>query len=438
MTTYDLAALRAFRAEVPTANTADVERIRRLVDARALESANERPRTIRPRAAIAIAFAALAVATAADAAIKDGPWWDSGAPPVDPQAVASVARDNLPAKTDLARARTVAQDGTAALVAVPIQASGYCLIPTLDGNGGIGAQCEYQVRDPERGHDDRLVSLPYVSRSGDASWIVYGRVTDPRAASVDLGALTVTLQPGGFFIARVPRDDWPKLSGTANVGAIDDRSGSQVRSGCVNWGLAPDARPAETIREQGTVSLWKDGDGPCKPPPSLPMLRKALTYSDAQTLFSVMLTHPYSIWKTGDVIRLDRASNAAGEDCIVAVADGFYPMYGGDCRKPNTTDGRALSPQISAQLVNENGDRSYVWSVQGRTASNVAKVVLRSPSGDVPVTVGGGYFFAQLAPTTSSASELPEGPYELTAYDASGRVASSVDLNRQLAEALPH
>lgn len=437
MTTDDLAVLRAFRADVPAANAADIERIRRLVDARASESASERPTRVRPRIAIALAMAALAVATGAVAAIKDAPWWDSGTPPVDPQAVASVARDNLPAKTDLSRARTVAQDGAAALVAVPIQASGYCLIPTLDGRGGIGAQCQYQVRNPDRGDDDRLVSLPYVPRKGDASWIVYGRVTDPRADSVDLGALTVTLQPGGFFIARVPHDDWSKVSGTANVGAINDRSGSQIRSGCVNWGLAP-ARPAKTIREQGAVPLWTDGDGPCKPLPSLLTLRKALTYSDAQILFTVTLTHPYSIWKTGDTIRFDRAGDAAGEECIVAVADGFYPTYGGDCRKPDTTASRVLSPQINAQLVNDGGNRSYVWSVQGSTASNVTKVDLRSPSGDVPVAVGGGYFFAQLAPTTSTASEFPEGPYELIAYDASGTVVASIDLNRQFAQARPH
>lgn len=434
MTRDDLVALREFRADVPAASVTDIQRIRRLVDARA----DERPTRIRPRVAIALAVAALAVATGAIAAIKDAPWWDSGAPPVDPQAVASVARDNLPAKTDLSRARTVAHDAAAALVAVPIQASGYCLIPTLDGRGGIGAQCEYQVRNPERGDDDRLVSLPYVPRSGDASWIVYGRVTDPRADSVDLGALTVTLQPGGFFIARVPKKDWSKLSGTANVGAIADRSGSKIRSGCVNWGLAPDARPADTIREQGAVTLWTDGDGPCKPLPSFLTLRKALTYSDAQVLFTVTLTRPYSIWKSGDTIRFDRASNAAGEECVVAVADGFYPRYGGDCRKPNTTDGPALSPQISAQLVSDGTDRSYVWSVQGRTASNVAKLVLRSPSGDVPVTVGGGYFFAQLAPATSSASDFPTGPYELIVYDASGTPVASTDLNRQFAQARPH
>ena len=219
VTTDDLDLLRSFRADVPLADSATTERVRRLVASRA--SASPRARTARlqrPRAALALAVAALAIATGAIAAIKEGPWWDTGAPPVDPQAVASVARDNLPAKTDLSRARTVARDGTAALVAVPIQESGYCLIPTLDGRGGLGAQCQYQVRNPEQGDDDQLVSLPYVARSGASSWIVYGRVTDVRAAPIDLGALTVRLQPGGFFIARVPSDDWTKLSGTANVG----------------------------------------------------------------------------------------------------------------------------------------------------------------------------------------------------------------------------
>jgi hypothetical protein len=422
--TDDLDLLRSFRAEVPLPDAATTERVRSLVAGRPRRVAR-----VRPRLALALAVAALAVATGAVAAIQEGPWWNGGSPPVDPQAVASVARDNLPAKTDLSRARTVARDGEAALVAVPIQESGYCLIPTLDGRGDLGAQCEYQVRNPEAGDDDRLVSLPHVSPAGDRSWLVYGRVTDPRAAAVDLGALTVKLEPGGFFVALVPAGDWARLSGTANRGTIEDGSGASLRSGCVNWGTAPGDGA------QGDITLWTDAKGPCRPLPSPPAM-PTLSYSDAQTLFAVTLVHPYSIWKAGDTIRFERVRSTAGAECVVAVADGFHPAHGGDCTRP--AGAQALSPQLDAQLVHDGGERAYVWSVEGRAAANVARVELRSPSGTVSIAFAGGYFFAQLGPTTPTADHFPPGPYVLIAYDAGGAAVASVDLNEELAQAQPH
>ena len=69
---------------------------------------------------LGLAVLVLVTAGATFAAVHGLPWWESGAPPIDPQAVVAVARDNMPANVDTTRARTVADTGGAALVAVPL------------------------------------------------------------------------------------------------------------------------------------------------------------------------------------------------------------------------------------------------------------------------------------------------------------------------------
>src|SRR3954468_21970524 len=243
--TDDLTLLAEFRNDVPFADPATTARIYRQATLSRPRNPSARRLIRSNRLTLALVLTALVLAAAAVAAVEEAPWWQNGPPPLDPEAVASVAADNLPVNVDLANARTVASAGDAALVAVPLGKAGYCLIPALGGRGNLGAQCEYQVTNPERGDDDRTVSVTRPATCKEpAHWIVYGRITDPRAQKIDLGRLSLSLAAGGFFLSELPLDDWSALNGTANAGDIIGSSGAVLRHGCVNWGPAPDASGA--------------------------------------------------------------------------------------------------------------------------------------------------------------------------------------------------
>ncbi|MFL5952626.1 MAG: hypothetical protein ACJ76I_00765 [Gaiellaceae bacterium] len=398
--------LELLRSTVPSPDTATAERIHRL----ATTARSSWPRRLRTTGALAAA--ALAIAGGSVAAIREVPWWQNGTPPVDPQSVASVARDNMPATVDTAKARTVAQDGSAALVAVPLDETGYCLIPSLDGRASLGTQCEYQVRHAQQGDDDRTVSM----RRDDA-WIVYGRITDPRAATIDLGVLSLGLKPGGFFIASVPKDRWAALEGTANAGRILDRSGATLREGCVDWSGA---------------SLWRDGSTNCKPEPT-PTI-PTLDLAHATKLFEITLMQPYSIWKAGTTIEFVEAQSSDGSICSTSTGPGLATRLGngGACRRPGTwSSPQPLNVTFSAQRAHDGERAFYIWAITGAAdpGAHVAKLELRSPSGAIPVLLADNFFFAQIAQTSASTDAFPAGPYTLDAYDASGAKVASIDLN---------
>jgi hypothetical protein len=398
------------------------------------------------RVGAAVAASLLVVTGVAVAAVTQTPWWQSGSPPVDPQAVASVARDNLPASVDTARARTVAQDGSAALVAVPLDKTGYCLIPTLGGHGDLGAQCEYQVRHPQAGDDDRLESYAEpAGRPGGPAWIVYGRVTDPRAVTVDLGAFTVSLKTGGFFVAEIAQDRWSALDGQANEGRILDASGTTLRSGCVNWGPSP----ANTDAGRTDTSLWLDANSPCKPQ-IVPVLA-TVDYSHARKIFEVTLTADHSIWKAGTTIAFWQAPASNGTQCIFPGTTSqpdsglaFNPPGGADCRDPSAPWPNRQGPfwpGLGAGRIHVNGNPVYAHTTQGRIdpASGITRLALQSPSGTTPVGFADDYFFAQIPGTSASADTLPAGgPFTLIGYDSSGVEVASVSLNELQAKFQPH
>jgi hypothetical protein len=408
--------------------------------------ADHRRRTHRRRGAVIAALVAAALTGGAWAAATQAPWWQSGAPPVDPTAVALVAKDNMPANVDVSHARTVAQAGDAALVAAPLDQSGYCLIPTLGGRGGLGAQCEYQVINPAQGDDDRLESYAQpAGRLGGPAWIVYGRITDPRAAAIDLGPLTIKLRTGGFFLATVPTDHWSTLDGSANPGAILDAAGSILRRGCVNWGPSPDAQKAG---ETDTI-LWQNGSGPCAPqtipnPPTIDVSR-------AEKLFDVTLSADYSLWKAGTTITVSRAPASDGTVCMVVTGQRSQPgnhfgmsLAGGGCDRPDAAwpaPSQPLDATLGAQLTHVDGTAAYVWVALGRIdpGSGIARIELDSPAGTFTVPEGGGYFFVQLPGTSTTANELPgSGPTTLVGYNAAGEKVATTDLTRLQQQASPH
>jgi hypothetical protein len=431
--TAELQQVAAFRADVPLPDAETVERAYRRAT-----RARSRPRLARQ---LPLAFAAAALLAAGSyAAVKDAPWWQDAPPPVDPQAVVAVARDNMPASVDVASARTVARDGRAALVAVPLDASGYCVIPALDGKATLGAQCTYQVRYPMRGDDDILTSATQPAAPGRAAaWLVYGRVTDPRAARLDLGAFTVELARGGFFVAEVPAGRWSSLAGTANDGRVLDASGTSLRDGCVSWGPAP-------AGQTQARSLWSDETrGSCTP--QQPPVRPSVDLAHARRLFAVTLRQDYSIWKAGETVSVLTAPDSRGVTCglvagSAAPAPGSpFDLIGGTCAGHST---QPLDVGLGATLVHDGGSAVYAWDVGGaiRPGLDVARLELQSDAGSTPIASGGGYFFGQLPATTPGPRvgnvPLPPGRWVLVAYDAGGREVARVDLNELERRATPH
>lgn len=386
-----------------------------------------------------VVLAALVVVGAAVAAVNEIPWWQSGHPPVDPQAVASVAQDNMPADVDTGRARTVAEDGNAALVAVPLDASGYCLIPALDGHGTLGSQCDYQVVQPEQGVDDRTVSLVRPATAGSsAEWLVYGRITDPRAAKLDFGRLTVALSTGGFFLKLVPQNEWAALGGTANAGRILDGAGRTLRTGCVNWGPSPlssDARPV-------AVTLFGEAADTCKPQPipSVP----TLDLSQAEELVRFTLVHNFSIWKAGTQVAIWSAPAQAGSVCEwvgpaspapTGTSQGV-PSGPGQCGNPSLRPTDAQQRPFLSLNVSVGGG----GLITGRVGvdSGVERIVLEAGSGSTVLPLEHGWFIGQL-PEGSRVGELPPGgPFVLVAYRADGTVVARSSLEDLVRQSTPH
>jgi hypothetical protein len=437
--------LTQFRDDVPLPTDAVTQRIYEQVAGK-----RSRPRGLmrRRRATLVVAVAALLLAAASLAAVKEVPWWQDGVPPVDPAAVASVARDNMPANVDVSRARTVATAGDAALIAVPLGTSGYCLIPALDRRATLGAQCDFQVADVEHGRDDRIVSaIRLASTSAPARWIVYGRVTDPRAAKLDLGAMSVDLASGGFFLTQVPNEKWQALSGSANHGAILNSAGDVLRRGCVSWGpspLAPDSGAGGRLHG----NLWSEASGrECRPEqiPEPPTIDLAHT----RELFDVTLTQNYSVWKAGQRVSFAAAPASDGTTCVVVVAPPppFSPAHGcnGTTIHAAGNSRGAIEVGTGAQLAHAaDGTPYYAWNINGSTdpARHIAKLELRSSKGTTAVALGSGFFFAQLPETTPGPRvgtvPLPPGPWLLVGYDAAGNEVARVDLVELHRQASPH
>jgi hypothetical protein len=402
----------------------------------------------RKRLTLALAAGALILAAASVAAVKEAPWWQSGAPPVDPQEVASVASDNLPASVDVARARTVVTTGDAALVAVPLNSTGYCLIPALDGRATLGAQCEYQVKNPQNGDDDRTISATrQANGERSAAWIVYGRITDPHAAKLDLGAFTLDLASGGFFLGQVPEAQWSQLSGSATSGAILDNSGDVLRRGCINWATAPTGPGADG---EYPLSLWSEQSGAtCKP--QKPAVQPTIDLGAAKRVFDVTLTQNYSLWKAGETITFEAAPRSDGKTCLVVSGSGTpaaAPGYNftNSCA---ATRGQANAKQpinvgTGASLTHVDGKAVYVWDITGVVdpGSRIAKLELRSETSTTPVSFGGGFFFAQLPATSPGPQKgnvsMPPGQWLLVGLDAKGNPVDQVDLVALHQRASPH
>lgn len=377
--------------------------------------------------AAATATTLLLAAGAAVAAVAGVAWWEDAAPPANPGVVdwqlAAPADGSLfPPPADRSRARTVAETAGAALVAAPVGGTGYCIIPSLPGSPSIGFSCTYQLSDEFR-------SYARPNSAGTPQWIVYGRITDPQAATLDLSPAAgvpfeVRLHTGGFFLAHVPQSRWNALSETAGEARILDASGTILRSGCVSWGPAPYSPRAGLTRH----AFWTDGKRGCRPaqPPTSPA---TIDVSSAEKLVELTLRGRHATWKEGTAIAVWRAPQKDGSVCVFeSVASPPPTAFSGDnppagsiaCGRglTNIPPGKKLAVGFSS--TRDQGD-AYTWMVQGRVdpAAEVSRLEIRTPSETVPVAFSNDYFLAELG-TSAASDELPAGPHVLVAYDANG------------------
>ena len=386
----------------------------------------------------ALAAALLLVTGAAVAAVTGIPWWQNAAPSVNPAVVdwqlSPPADGNaFPPTANRADARTVAQADGAALVAAPVGESGYCIIPSLPRSPDIGFSCTYQVTDPASGNDDDLRSYARPASAGTPQWIVYGRITDPNAATLDLSQAAdvpfeIALQPGGFFIANIPADRWSTLANQAGPGAILNASGTTIRSGCVNWGPSPDSPGAGDTR----YPIWSDSSGPCTPRAPIPSLQ-TVDLANAHQLVSLTLTSDFSIYKSGTVIALWEAPGAGGGTCIFTAkaneaptpwpGSGDNPVNGGGCSSAGNPQ-PLIGTQNPIGVSSSGGRVNGTWSgiIEGRVdpASGITKLELQSATSSIPVPLENGWFLAELPPASSPTAVPSGGPYTLIGYDANG------------------
>jgi hypothetical protein len=392
-------------------------------------------RTTSARRRWLVVFAGLALMLAAGAAIAAvtvDPWWEDAEPPVNPRVVhwqlaPPADGSNFPPAADRSRARTVARDHGAALVAAPIGRGGYCIIPSLRGRPDLGFSCVYQPGDELRSY-----ALPPSAKA--PRWIIYGRITDPDAAALDLSeaagvTFVVPLRRGGFFLANVPESRWNDLSGQAGRGRIVDESGETLRTGCVSWGPSPHGAGAGLTR----YPFWSEREDPCRPRP-VPT-RPTVDLDRAEKLVAVTLSFDFSIWRAGTEIALWRAPANEGRECVYVAPASPRPQGtsqglpgGGSCVKPGPPRRSPLSP-FGPVSVSRSSDGGLVSGEVERT-SGIVRVELRSGTRSTRLALNDGYFLGELPEARLSAPFPPDGPLTIIGYDAAGKEVGSLDLAR--------
>ena len=249
-------------------------------------------------------------------------WWTGAEPPVNPGQVDRVIEENTIGllTPDGSRKATVARTPNAALVAIATKGGGYCLIPSLTGRPSIGNSCTSASES-----ELRTYASPPETR-GTRVWILYGRVIDDDAASLDLRGVglaePVPLERGGFFLLELPQTAWATLDNRHGPAAILDAGGRILRTGCAWLGPAPGS--------YGSGNRWgMFGDNPdsCNqtvPPPVV------IDTDHAVKLVETTLAHRQGIYGPGDRIAMWRAPTTHGETCFfIGLGDVRPTSHGG-------------------------------------------------------------------------------------------------------------
>ena len=81
----------------------------------------------------------------------------------------------------------------------------------------------------------------------------------------------------------------------------------------------------------------------------------------------------------------------------------------------------------------------YKVLLQGQVAPDlgIARVTLRSATGETAIPFANGYYLGQLPETGSSGTLPPGGPYALVGYDRAGHVVATQDLGEVVARSAP-
>jgi hypothetical protein len=326
---------------------------------------------------------------------------------------------------DGSRKATVARTPNAALVAIATKGGGYCLIPSLTGRPSIGNSC---TSAPES--ELRTYASPPETR-GTRVWILYGRVIDDDAASLDLRGVglaePVPLERGGFFLLELPQTAWATLDNRHGPAAILDAGGRILRTGCAWLGPAPGS--------YGSGNRWgMFGDNPdsCNqtvPPPVV------IDTDHAVKLVETTLAHRQGIYGPGNRIAMWRAPTTHGETCFfIGLGDVRPTSHGGANPAGAGTCGSAAWPSPSAIQASAGmglaGDR-YTVLVTGRVkpGSGIARVGLQSADGHTVQTAFGNDAFIAELPDAPRAGKgpgpIPGGPYTAVGYDTSGNEVAS-------------
>lgn len=394
--------------------------------ATAVNRDHRRRRRQRVLAGLVVAAAVCTAGVALAGSYSD--WWTGAEPPVNPRQVDRVIDENKIGllTPDGSRKATVAKTPNAALVAVATRGGGYCLIPSLTGRPSIGNSC---TSAPENAL--RTYATP-ARTSGTRVWILYGRVVDDGATSLDLRGVglaePVPLARGGFFLLELPRARWAALDNRHGPVSVLDAGGSVLRTGCAWLGPAP-GRYGSGER----LGTFGDQPGSCDqtvPPPLV------IEIDHAVKLVETTLTRAQSIYKPGDRIAMWRAPTTHGETCFfLALANVRLTEPGGTNPANTMTCGAAKWPSASPIQVQAGeslaGDR-YTVLVTGRVkpASGIVRVELEGAKGR-PVTAAfaNDTFVAELpdAPRAGKGpGAVPGGPYVAVGYDANGKRVASV------------
>jgi hypothetical protein len=386
----------------------------------------------------AVVGVVLLVVGASLAAVRGVPWWEGAAPPVNPktldwQLAPPTDGTRFPPTADRSKARTVAKVDGAALVAAPVGDDGYCLIPSLAGSPDLGVSCLYQPGDWLRAYARPASQGP--------RWIVYGRITDPQAASLDLSdaaseRFVVPLQRGGFFLANIPERLWDKLGGKAGAGQIVTASGDTLQGGCVNWGPSP----ADERAGESGLPFWQEGDAPCRPV-ALPPYPPRADLDRATKLVSYTLASDFSVWERGTTVAVWRAPAQGGMICtfvgpvpLPKASPGGLPGAG-SCSyaaQPNT------APPERPISMSWSSDRAGgLLTGEVSPTSGIVRLELQAGPRTTPLAFANNHFIGWFPPRGRSPGVLPPGgPYLLVAYSIADREVATVDIQKAMDRAM--
>ncbi|HJX46324.1 MAG TPA: hypothetical protein VJ375_00655, partial [Gaiellaceae bacterium] len=280
-------------------------------------------------------------------------------------------------------------------VAAPVgKKDGYCLIPAVPGSADIGFSCEYQLTDEVRA---------YARPAPDPRWVIYGRFTDERATTLDMSdavgaSLRVTLQPGGFFIADLPKDRWSALDNGAGSAVVLDSNGKTLASVCLNFGPSPSSTEAGQTRWASPLNA-----GACVSTEPIPM---APVLSKARKLVEMMLHYDHGIFTAGTTVALYATPNRGSDTTCRVIAPVPMPtdgLPGGAVFCGATKQTSAQHPlNVMSSSGLDHGNYDHLVTGQVDPSLDAVRVEVQVDGATTALAFANDNFIGELAPTDST------------------------------------